>query len=85
MNLYFIRLLRKQCLKNVKNMYIRLYDPVSKRPLIQYKVTENVERDTALVIGVAFRDGDGWSFRAVGRGSHATDIHQLADECMRTL
>lgn len=74
---------RHQRLGDIKNMYIRLYDPVSKKPLIEYKVDSNVERDTALIIGMAYREGSDWNFKAIGKGSRAKDVDELADECMR--
>ena len=74
---------RGQRLGDVKNMYIRLYDARSKRPLIEYRVTQDLYDATALVIGMAFRDAQGWQFKAIGKGSHATSISQLCEECKR--
>lgn len=74
---------RRQRLGDIKNMYIRLYDPVSRKPLIEYKVDSNIERDTALIIGMAYRQGSDWNFKAIGKGSRARDVGELADECMR--
>lgn len=73
---------RRQTLGNVKNMYIRLYDPVSHRALIEYKVLDNLKNDTALIIGVAQRRGQEWHFKAIGRGSRAGNVHELADEAV---
>ena len=44
---------RGQTLDSVKNLYIKLYDPDSKKTLIQYRVNGNMANDTALVIGIA--------------------------------
>ena len=74
---------RHQKLGNVKNMYIRLYDPVSKKALVEYKVDGNMRDSTALVIGMAFRNGREWNFKAIGMGSRATSIEDLANEVMR--
>ncbi len=74
---------RGQNMGNIKNLYIRLYDPISKRAIIEYKVGENNKNDTALIIGMAFRQGSEWSFKAIGRGSRATSVHDLAAECAR--
>lgn len=71
---------RHQQLGNVKNMYIRLYDPVSKKAIIEYKIDANMKNDTALVIGMAYRRGSEWLFKAIGKGSRAEDVWQLADE-----
>ena len=74
---------RHQTLGSVKNMYIKLYDPTTRKPLIQYKVAANLRSNTALIIGIAERVGAGWSFRALGRGSNAPSIGSLAEECDR--
>lgn len=73
---------RRQQLGDVKNMYIRLYDPDSRRAIVEYKVEDNMRNDTALVIGMAYRRGQDWTFRAIGRGSRAEDIGSLANEVM---
>ena len=72
---------RNQNLSKVKNMYIKLYDPISHTPLVEYRVNENFNNGTALIIGVATRVGGEWVFKAVGRGSNATSISELAVEC----
>ena len=72
---------RHQTLKDAKNMYIRLYDSVTHQPLMIYKVDQNMQGCTAIVIGMAFRDGQGWQFKAIGKGSHATCISDLEREC----
>lgn len=75
---------RCQRLGDVRNMYIRLYDPISKKALIEYKIDSNLKDDTALIIGKAYRKGDEWLFKAVGRGSRAESIEDLANEVVRT-
>lgn len=72
---------RKQTLDGVKNLYIRLYDPDSRKPLIQYDVKGNMGRDTAIVIGMAFRKNGSWSFKAIGRSLRISDVHSLAERC----
>lgn len=73
---------RHQQLGDVKNMYIRLYDPVSKQALIEYRVDANMRGFTALVIGMAYRCGGEWLFKAIGSGSRASDVHTLASEVL---
>ena len=41
-----------------------------------------MKNDTALVIGMAYRRGSEWLFKAIGKGSRAEDINQLAEEVM---
>lgn len=81
LNIYECRS-RRQQLGDVKNMYIRLYDPDSRRAIVEYKVEANMQNDTALIIGMAYRQGWEWTFRAIGKGSRAEDIRSLADEVM---
>ena len=71
---------RGQNLGDVQNMYIRLYDPVSKTALVEYQIDGNMSSYTALVIGMAYRRGGEWLFKAIGKGSKATSIRRLADE-----
>ncbi len=74
---------RGQKLRDVRNMYIRLYDQTGRKPLIEYKVNSEVANDTALILGVAVRRGTGWAFKAIGDGSKATNIPQLESEVVR--
>ena len=74
---------RGQTFKNVKNLYIRIYEPDSRRMLLQYKIDANLKNETALVLGKAFRNGDGWSFQAIGKPSNASDIGSLARVCIK--
>jgi len=76
---------RDQNLDKVKNLYIKLYDPDSKKPLIQYDIKGNMGRDTALVIGMAFRKNGSWSFKAIGRSLRVGDVHELAEACKEYL
>ncbi|MBR5449042.1 MAG: TerD family protein [Clostridia bacterium] len=71
---------RHQTLGGVKNMYIRLYD-ARHTPFAEYCVDQDVSGCTALIIGMAFRDGDIWRFKAIGQGSHAWDLLDLRREC----
>ena len=74
---------RGQTFGGIRNLFIRLYDPDSKTALIEYKALGNYARDTALIIGVAFRKNGAWYFEAVGTGSRATDLNELTEECLR--
>lgn len=71
---------RCQSLKDVSNMYILLYDPATRRPLIEYRPDPAVQYDTAIVIGAVYRRGNDWTFRAIGKGSCAADVFDLAQE-----
>ncbi len=74
---------RRQTLGVINNLYIRLYDPDSRKALVEYRVTGNLKNDTAIIIGAAYRKDDGWVFWACGRGSKAASIDELEEECAR--
>ena len=76
---------RRQTLDSVRNLYIKLYDPDSKKTLIQYRVDGNTGRDTAMVIGMAFRRGGSWHFKAIGRSLRVADVSELRDRCANFL
>ena len=71
---------RRQTFGKIKNLYIKLYDPCSKKVMVEYKVTGNFMNDTALIIGKAYRKDGTWFFKAIGKGSRATSVEQLAAE-----
>ena len=72
---------RHQTFGDVRNMYISLMDPSSNKPLVEYREMANMSRMTALVIGMAYRRGNEWFFKAEGRASRMESIGELADEC----
>lgn len=73
---------RGQCLEDVRNLYIKLYDPDSRKALFRFDVTDSAQygSNTGIVIGAAIRRGDGWSFKAVGRGLKVASVGELARE-----
>ena len=71
---------RRQDFSKVRNMYIRLDDPDTGTHLIEYRLEPSMGNYTAMVIGVAYRSGSDWIFKAIGEGSDATDIDDLAEE-----
>lgn len=73
---------RRQTLDSVRNLYIKLYDPDSKKTLIQYRIDGNRGRDTAMVIGMAYRKNGSWTFKAIGRSLRCPDVHKLARQCV---
>jgi stress response protein SCP2 len=73
---------RCQTLDSVRNLYIKLYDPDSRKTLIQYRVDGNRGSDTAMVIGMAYRKNGGWTFKAIGKSLWCSDIHKLAKQCV---
>lgn len=76
---------RKQTLDSVRNLYIKLYDPDTMNTLIQYRVSGNTGKDTAMVIGVATRKAGAWHFKAIGRSLRVADVSELRDRCVNFL
>ena len=76
---------RRQTLDGVRNLYIKLYDPDSKKTLIQYDVKGNTGDHTAMVIGMAYRCGNGWSFKAIGKSLRVSDVRTLERLCKNYL
>ena len=72
---------RRQTLDGVRNLYIKLYDPDSKKALVQYKVVGNTGNDTAMVIGMAFKKNGAWHFKAIGRSRRVADVRELSNRC----
>lgn len=72
---------RHQTLGSIKNLYIRLYDLKTKKVLIEYQVLGDLNWDTAMVIAMAYRQGNKWMFKAIGRSLHVSDVRSLALEC----
>ena len=73
---------RRQTFGGIDNLYIRLYDPDSKKALVEYRVTGNFKNDTALVIGMAYRKNGAWVFRAIGKGTRASSVSEVAKDCL---
>lgn len=73
---------RNQSFRDVKNMYIKLYDPATRKPLIEYNMKDVHGDDTAIIIGKAYRRGSEWYFKAIGEGSCAADVDDLAEEAV---
>ena len=72
---------RRQTLDKVKNFYIKLYDSDSKKTLIQYRVNGNMDKDTAIVIGMGCKKGTSWNLKAIGRSLVVSDVRTLANRC----
>lgn len=69
-----------QTLADVDGMYIKLYDPDTRNVLVEYEYEQRFRRDTAIIIGMAYRSGDVWTFKAIGDGSNADSISTLSQE-----
>ena len=74
---------RRQTLRLVKNLYIRLFDPDTRKTLIEYRVMENMTHETAIIIGMAFKKEGSWRFRAMGQGLDVPSLNELMVECKK--
>lgn len=72
---------RGQTLGSVRNMYIRLYDVKAKRVMVEYRVERGMERMEGMIIGKAYRVGDVWKFKAIGKGIMIDSVLQIGEEC----
>ncbi|KJD43781.1 TerD family protein [Paenibacillus terrae] len=70
---------RKQHFGNVKNAYIRAFDPgkMIGNELIRYDLTNDYSNMTAIVLGEIYRHNGEWKFSATGEGTVDTNIKQL--------
>ena len=52
----------------VDNAFIRIVDNDTGKEEIRYDLTEDYDRESAVVFGELYRHNGGWKFRAVGQG-----------------
>jgi tellurium resistance protein TerD len=60
---------RGQSFADVRNAYIRLVDHANGTEVLRYALDESFSDETAVVFGELRREGQGWSFNALGLGS----------------
>lgn len=72
---------RRQKLKDVRNMYIRLSDYKTGRVLVEYRVDQGMEGKTGIVIGKAYRTGSNWKFKAIGKGVSIEHVREFEKYC----
>lgn len=70
---------RKQDFGMIKSAYIRVINAVGNNELIRFNLSDNYTGFTALICGELYRQGGEWKFAAIGEGSHAAHINQLAE------
>jgi len=71
---------RKQDFGMIQSAYIRIVDGTSGSELIRFNLTEGYAGKTALICGELYRHDGEWKFAAIGEGTHAVHINQLAAE-----
>ncbi|NGM85047.1 TerD family protein [Paenibacillus sp. 7124] len=70
---------RNQDFGMIKSAYIRVMNASGGAELVRYNLSDNYSGFTALICGELYRHGPEWKFAAIGGGSHAAHIHQLAE------
>lgn len=70
---------RKQDFGMIKSAYIRVMNAAGNNELTRFNLTDNYTGFTALICGELYRQGGEWKFAAIGEGSHAAHINQLAE------
>lgn len=70
---------RKQDFGMIKSAYIRIMNAVGNSELIKFNLSDNYTGFTALICGELYRQNGEWKFSAIGEGSHATHINELAE------
>lgn len=71
---------RHQHFGMIRNCYARIVDDATKTEICKYNLTDNYSGSTALIVGKLNRTEDGWVFEAVGEGSKAASIGELAKQ-----
>lgn len=61
---------RNQKFGMVDNAYIRVVDQDTEKEELRYDLTEDYDRETAMVIAEIYRHNGTWKFGAVGQGYH---------------
>ncbi|MFD1773788.1 TerD family protein [Paenibacillus rhizophilus] len=70
---------RKQDFGMIRSAYIRVMNASGGTELVRYNLSDNYSGFTALICGELYRHGSDWKFAAIGEGSHAAHINQLAE------
>ena len=59
---------RRQNFGQVRNAYIRVYDPTSNEVIIKYDLGEDFSIETAIEFGELYLKDGAWKFKAIGAG-----------------
>lgn len=70
---------RKQDFGMIRSAYIRVMNASGGAELVRYNLSDNYSGFTALICGELYRHGSDWKFAAIGEGSHAAHVNQLAE------
>lgn len=71
---------RHQHFGMINNCYARIVDDVTKEEICKYNLTDNYDSCTALIVGELYRVDKDWEFKAIGKGTNAGSIDEMAKE-----
>ncbi|BBH22903.1 stress response protein SCP2 [Paenibacillus baekrokdamisoli] len=71
---------RKQDFGMIQSAYIRVLNGSNSNELIKFNLSDNYAGKTALICGELYRHGGEWKFAAIGEGTQAAHINQLAEQ-----
>ncbi|WP_127530858.1 TerD family protein [Paenibacillus kobensis] len=71
---------RKQDFGMIQSAYIRVMDGTTGSELVRFNLSEGYAGKTALICGEIYRHDGEWKFAAIGEGTHAVHVNQLAAE-----
>lgn len=59
---------RKQNFGQVRNSFVRVFDPVTNEDILKYELEEDFSIETAVEFGRIYKKDDKWKFEAIGAG-----------------
>lgn len=74
---------RGQTFNDVKNLYVRMNNKSNGRALLSYNISNNNGRATGLVVAMMSREGNDWTFKAIGDYNKCKSVSELRDYCLR--
>jgi tellurium resistance protein TerD len=59
---------RRQNFGQVRNAFVRIYDPLTNEEILKYDLGEDFSIETAVEFGELYKKDSAWKFKAVGTG-----------------
>ena len=69
---------RNQNFGQVKNAFVRVYDPISGGELAKYDLSEDYSAFTGMIMGRLYRHNGEWKFQAMGNGANG-NINEICE------
>lgn len=69
---------RHQHFGMIENAFCRVVDTSNSKELCRYNLSENYDGMTAMIFGEVYRHNEEWKFNAIGQGTTAPSIQELA-------